>query len=391
MFTIDQLRAETPGCNSKVHFNNAGAALMPKPVIDAQQNYLAHEALTGGYETADERAGEIAGFYTSMALLLGCAPRNIAFTSSATNSFARAISCVPFKAGDSILIANEDYISNQIQFLSLEKRLGVKLLRADSLPEGGVDVSSMRTLMDIHKPRLVSLTHVPTNSGLVQPVEEVGKLCNERGILYLVDGCQSAGQLAIDMKTIGCDFFTATFRKFLRGPRGAGFLCVSDRVLNQELWPLYIDMRGADWVEKDQFVPRPDARRFEDWEFNYALVTGSRAAADYALKVGLKEIEQRNLVLCQLVREGLKEMGLKILDKGQHQSSIIVVAIPGMEPDGLLKKLRTMNINTSISSRSSALIDYDAKGVTWGLRISPHYYNTAEEVALLLRALGEII
>lgn len=391
MLTIDQLRADTPGCNSRIHFNNAGAALMPNPVIDAQQNYLAHEALNGGYETADERAAEIAGFYTSMARLLGCAPRNVAFTSSATNSFARAISCIPFKAGDSILIANEDYISNQIQFLSLEKRLGIKLLRADSLPEGGVDVNSIRKLMDIHKPRLVSLTHVPTNSGLVQPVEEVGKLCNERGILYLVDGCQSAGQLPVDMKTIGCDFFTGTFRKFLRGPRGAGFLFVSDRVLNQELWPLYIDMRGADWVEKDRFVPRPDARRFEDWEFNYALVTGSRAAADYALKVGLKEIEQRNVALCQLVRDGLNAMGLKILDKGQKQSSIMVVAIPSKEPEIILKTLRARHINTSISSRSSALIDYDVKGVTWGLRISPHYYNTEEEVALLLRALGEII
>lgn len=391
MIPLSTLRSDTPGCAAKIHFNNAGAALMPSPVIETQRSYLDQEAVTGGYETADLRTAEIAGFYTSMAKLLSAEPRNIAFTSSATNSFARALSCIPFKPGDSILIANEDYISNQIQFLSLQQRFGITLLRANSLPEGGVDVESMAQLMDQHHPRLVSLTHVPTNTGLIQPVEEVGRLCRERGILYLVDGCQSVGQLPVDMKAIGCDFFTGTFRKFLRGPRGAGFLFVSDRVLNDGLIPLYIDMRGADWVEKDRFVPRPDARRFEDWEFNYSLVVGSAAAADYAMNVGLEEIEKRNQVLCSQVRSALRELGLTILDKGQRQSSIIVAALPGHEPAEVLKRLRLKNINTSISSRSSAVIDYDAKGVTWGLRISPHYYNTEEEISLFKHAIQEFV
>ncbi len=388
---IPLLRADTPGCATKIHFNNAGAALMPKPVIEAQQEYLAKEALAGGYELADEREKEIDGFYTSMAKLLGCSAQNVAFTVSATNSFARALSCIPFQTGDTILIANEDYISNQIQFLSLAKRLGIVMVRADSLPEGGVDPDSMRKLMDKHRPRLVSLTQVPTNSGIVQPVEEVGKLCRERDLLYLVDGCQSTGQLPVDMKSIGCDFFSGTFRKFLRGPRGAGFLFVSDRVLGQNLWPLYVDMRGADWVEKDTFVPQKSARRFEDWEFNYSLVVGSGAAVDYALNIGIPEIEQRNAHLGTLVRKGLQGLGLKILDKGKRQSSIIVAALPGKDPNVVLQALRLRNVNTSITSRSYAVIDFDAKGVTWGLRISPHYYNTEEDVALLMNVMKEIL
>lgn len=391
MIPLSTLRSETPGCATKIHFNNAGAALMPSPVIQAQRSYLDQEAVTGGYETADLRATEIAGFYSSMARLLGAEPRNIAFTSSATNSFARALSCIPLQPGDSILIANEDYISNQIQFLSLQQRLGIKLVRADSLSEGGVDVKSLERLMDQHRPKLVSLTHVPTNSGLIQPVEAVGALCRKRNILYLVDGCQSVGQLPVDMKQIQCDFFTGTFRKFLRGPRGAGFLFVSDRVLNEGLIPLFIDMHGADWTEKDRFTPRSDARRFEDWEFNYALVLGSAAAADYALHVGLEEIEKRNVLLCALMKDSLADLGLTILDKGRRQSSIIVAAIPDREPSEILHQLRARNINTSISSRSSALIDYDAKGVTWGLRISPHYYNTEEEISLFKHAIQEIL
>lgn len=388
---ISSLRADTPGCATKAHFNNAGASLMPIPVIEAIQEYAAYESLVGGYEAADNRKAEIDAFYTSLSRLLVCAPRNVAFTTSATDSFVRALSSIPFKAGDSILIANEDYISNQIQFLSLQKRMGIKLIRAESLPEGGVDVDSMGQLMDAHKPKLVSLTHVPTNSGLVQPVEEVGKLCRERGILYLVDGCQSAGQMPVDMEVIGCDFFSGTFRKFLRGPRGAGFLFVSDRVLNGGLWPLYLDMRGADWKDKDVFVPLADATRFEDWEFNYSLVMGSTVAVDYALAIGLSEIEKRNNYLGTLVRKGLADLGLKVLDKGKKQCSIIVAAIPGTDPNAILQALRERNVNTSITSRSYAVIDFDAKGVIWGLRISPHYYNTEEDVSLLMSALKEFV
>jgi selenocysteine lyase/cysteine desulfurase len=388
---LDQLRKDTPGCESRIHFNNAGAALMPQPVIDIQKKYLDLEAKLGGYEAADASKADIDGFYSAMGELLGCGAHNIAFASSATNAYARALSCISFKPGDTILIANEDYISNQLAFLSMERRLGVRLLRADSLPEGGVDVENMRALMDAHKPRLVSMTHVPTNSGLVQPVEEVGKLCRERNILYLVDGCQSTGQIPVDVKRIGCDFFSGTFRKFLRGPRGAGFLYISDNILNQDIWPLYVDMRGANWTDPNKFTLRKDGGRFEDWEFPYGLVLGSREAVRYALNVGVAEIEKRNALLCAKVREGLNVLGLRILDKGKHQSSIITVALPGKNPGVVMQQLRDRKVNTSISYREYAVIDYDAKGVGWGLRISPHYYNNEEEIALLMVALREIL
>jgi len=390
MISLTELRNDTPGCTHSIHFNNAGAALMPKPVIDIQKSYLDLEAKLGGYEAADASESEIDGFYSAMAGLLGCKPHNIAFTSSATNAYARAISCIPFKPGDTILIANEDYISNQLAFLSMERRMGIRLLRAGSLPEGGVDVESMRALMDAHHPRLVSLTHVPTNSGLVQPIEEVGKLCRERNILYLVDGCQSTGQLSVDMARIGCDFFSGTFRKFLRGPRGAGFLYISDNIINQEIWPLYVDMRGANWTDANEFSLRKDGGRFEDWEFPYGLLLGCREAVRYALRVGIDDIEKRNAGLCARVREGLRELGLTVLDKGKRQASIITVSLPGKKPEEVLESLRRKKVNTSISYRSYAVIDYDAKGVTWGLRISPHYYNSEEEVNHLMQALRGI-
>lgn len=391
MIDIGSLRADTPGCETKIHFNNAGASLMPAPVIRAISDHLALESTMGGYEAADLKAAEIAGFYETMSKLLNCSSKNIAFTSSATSSYARALSCIPFEKGDSILIANEDYISNQLAFLSLQKRFGIQLLRAQSIPEGGVDLDDMRKLMDRHRPKLVSISHVPTNSGLVQPVDAVGKLCRERELLYLVDGCQSAGQLPLDMSKIQCDFFSGTFRKFLRGPRGAGFLFVSDAVLHKNLSPLFIDMRGADWIEKDTYKPRPDAKRFEEWELPPALVMGSKAAVTYAMKVGIEEIQKINEYLCLHIRKSLGVLNLETLDIGKQLGSIITVKIPGRESADILQKLRSKNINTAISDRSSAVIDFDAKRVSWALRISPHYYNTEKEIEFLSKALEEII
>ena len=388
---IDLIRKETPGCAGKIHFNNAGASLMPQPVIDAMVQHIHLEAMTGGYEAADLKAKEMEGFYTSAAQLLNCSSTNIAFTSSATNSFSRALSCIPFQEGDSILLANEDYISNQIAFLSLQKKFKLKILRANSLPNGGVDVNDMKQLMDMHHPKLVSLTHVPSNTGLIQPVEEVGKLCEERDLYYLVDGCQSAGQIPVDVQKIKCHFFTATLRKFLRGPRGAGFLYVSDKIIHQKLEPLFIDMRGADWISKDEYDPRMDARRFEDWELPYALVLGGKAAIDYANTVGLEKIKERNAFLCGLVRKGISEMsGLRLLDRGKELSSIITIKIPNRKAPDVLLALRNENINTSVGHRHFALIDFEAKHVDWALRISPHYYNTETEVDKLIAAIRKI-
>lgn len=388
---IDLLRKDTPGCTQKIHFNNAGASLMPQSVIDAMITYIQVEATMGGYEAADLKAKEITGFYDSAAQLINCNATNIAFTSSATNSFSRALSCIPFREGESILLANEDYISNQIAFLSLQKRFKTKILRAASLASGGVDVDDMKRLMDAHHPKLVSLTHVPSNTGLIQPVEAVGQLCAERDIYYLVDGCQSVGQIPVDVKKIKCDFLSATMRKFLRGPRGAGFLYVSDKIINQKLEPLFIDMRGADWIAADEYSPRMDARRFEDWELPYAFVLGSKTAIDLALAVGINEIQVQNKHLCNLVRKAISGIDrLRLLDIGENQSSIITVQIPTRTPQEVLLELRQQGINTSVGYRSFALIDFDAKHVDWALRISPHYYNTEREVEKLILAIKKI-
>ena len=303
---IQTLRNDTPGTNHHIHLNNAGASFPPTPVIKTVSNYLQEEALHGGYETADAKSDEINGFHAVSAELINARSENMVFTSSATESYNKALSSIPLKAGDSILTTDDDYSSNQIAFLFLEKRFGVKTIRAAKLPEGGVDPNSMEELVKKHRPKLVSVTHVPTNSGLVQDVETIGQICKEQDVWYLVDACQSAGQMPLDVEKIGCDFLSATMRKWLRGPRGAGFLFVSDKALQAGLEPFYPDLSGVDWTAADEYQFHQNAGRFGYWEKNYALMVGSKVAIEYAIQVGLKNIEKRVMELGRLYPQPTK-------------------------------------------------------------------------------------
>src|SRR5579863_4106063 len=294
---IERLRSDTPGCEQRIHLNNAGAALMPAPVVQAIQDHILLESRIGGYEAADARQDAMLGAYQSVANLIGARAGNIAFTENATASFSLALSSLPFAREDVILTTRNDYASNQIQLLSLQARTGVRILRAPDGSAGGVDVPAMAELIHRHRVKLVCVTHVPTSSGLVQDAHAIGLVCRDAGVLYLLDACQSIGQLPLDVAALGCDFLSASARKYLRGPRGAGFLYVSDRALHLGLAPLFIDMRGADWVGEDRYLAAADARRFENWEFAWALVLATGEAARYAKALGIDAIAQRVISL----------------------------------------------------------------------------------------------
>lgn len=382
-------RLDTPAAvGGRIHLNNAGAALMPRPVIDAVTRHIQLEVELGGYEAADAARADIEAAYDDVARLVGGAARNIAMVENATVAFAQALSSFDFSAGDIILTTRNDYISNQLMYLSLAQRLGVEIVRADDLPEGGVDPDSVLALVRSKRPKLVAATWIPTNSGLIQPVAEIGRICADEDVPYVIDACQAVGQLEIDAPALRCDFLAATARKFLRGPRGAGFLYVSDRMLARNAAPLMVDMRGARWTGANEWELVADARRFENWEFAYALVLGQGAAARYALAVGVPEAGGYAAALARRVRDGLAAIpGTRVLDRGQHLGAIVTVELSGISATDAVQALREQAINTSATDRDSAVIDMEAKGATGALRISPHYYNTAREIDTLLSAL----
>jgi selenocysteine lyase/cysteine desulfurase len=380
-------RRDTPGCGGpepRIHLNNAGSAFSPRPVLEAIFGHLTREQEIGGYEAADEAAGRLEETYADLARLLGGAPRNVAVVENATVAVAQALAAFDFVPGDVLVTTASDYPSNFILYEALARRRGLEVRVADDLPEGGVDPGSVRRLAADPRCRLVSVSWIPTNSGLVQDVEGVGEVCEALGVPYLIDACQAVGQLPVDPARLRCDYLGGTARKFLRGPRGLGFLWVSDRALARGDYPLDVDMRGADRTDFG-FSLKDGARRFENWEFPYALVLGLGEAARYALAVGVAEAGERAAGLAAYVRERLAALpGAEVRDHGRRLCAIATVTFAGHDAAGLMHRLRERGINTSVAAGE------DGSPIP-AVRISPHYYNTREEVDALVTAVEDLL
>ena len=391
MLNIHQIRQDTPACQNLIHFNNAGASLNPTSVIQKVKEYLDEEAQVGGYELARIRANDVNAFYTEIARLLNTQAHNIAFATSCTEAYSKALASIPFKKGDIVLTSDDDYASNQLCFLSLQARVGVKIIRAKNLSNGDIDVADIEHIIKTQTPSVVAITHIPTSSGKVQPVAAIGKLCRQYDIWYLVDACQSIGQMPVDVQTIGCDFLTATGRKFLRAPRGTGFLYVSDKVLDAGLAPLFFDNHSATWTGADDYEVQATAQRFELYERSIANVLGITEAVRYANALGLDNIYAYNQDLIQYFRKKmLNTEGVTLYDEGSHLCNILTFRVKELPLDTLQTALNAAQVNYSVALKKMAQIDFAHKGIDWALRFSPHYYNTKEEVDRVVEVLAKL-
>lgn len=376
---VDALRADTPGCSNVTHLNNAGAGLMPAPVLRAVTEHLHLEAEIGGYEAADRKADDLEGAYDSLAAFLNCARDEVAFIENATRAWDMAFYSIPFEPGDRILTAQAEYVSNYMAYLQMQKRRGVEIDVIPNDEHGQVSVNALKNMLD-ERVRLVAITHAPTNGGLLNPAADIGRIARDAGILYLLDACQSVGQVPIDVQAIGCDMLSATGRKYLRGPRGTGFLYVR-RALIESLEPPFVDLHAADWTSVNEFRLRDDARRFENWETNFAGKLGLRAAIDYAAALGLDRIRDRVQALADRFRSLLDELdGVHVADDGIDKSGIVTFYMDGISAVDIKQRLRASTVNVSVSDIAIARLDLEARKLPPLVRASVHYYNTEDEL-----------
>ncbi len=388
---VARWRAETPGCSGLAHLNNAGAALVPGCVAEAVAGHLARESEIGGYEAEDEAEGRLGEGRAAVAGLIGAAARNLAVVESATRGVELALGALGLERGDRIVTSRCDYPSNQIMYMALGERFGVETVLAAELPEGGADPESVRQLARHPRCRLVALSWIPTNSGMVQAAHEVGAACAAAGVPLLIDACQAVGQLEIDVARLGCDFLAGSARKFMRGPRRIGFLYVSTAALERGMRPLLPDMRGATWTGPGGFSIEAGARRFEQWEQASALVLGMGAAARYSAAVGAAGHARAWRLAAGLRSRLAARPWARVLDRGAVRCAIVTAEIRGWDAHELKLELRRRGINTSAAGRSAGVLDMDDKGARTVLRMSPHYYNTEEEIERLLANLEELV
>jgi len=386
---LNQLRQETAGTANIIHFNNAGASLPPDVVVDTVVDYLKEEALAGGYETEYKYREQLADTYTAIARLINAEQDEIAIVENASTAWCMAFNGIDFIAGDEVITSEMEYVTNIIGFVNAEKNRGIKIKLIPNDENGNFSLAELENAIS-PKTKLIAITHIASTTGGMIPIVEIGKIANKHNILYLVDACQSAGQVPVDVKEIGCDMLSVTGRKYLRAPRGTGFLFVKKEV-QDKLKPLFMDGFSAPDVKLAGFNLRNDARRFELYEKNRALTLGLGKAIEYALTIGIDRIWQRVQLLATALRAELTDIdGITVHDFGPEQCGIVTFTVSGLDAAQVKNHLAQKHINVSVGKAISTLYFMNKNNLTNVVRASVHYYNTEQEINTIcdeLRAL----
>ncbi len=386
-FDLEKIRQDTPGTQNRIHLNNAGSSLMPSPVYQAIVDHLDLEMEIGGYEAHARAALACERTYDAIAELINCHREEIALVENATVGWLMAFHGMRFEKGDRILTAEAEYASNVISYLQLAQKKGVVIDVIPSDEDGQIDITALEAAID-DRVKLISISHIPTNGGLINPAERVGAVARQYKIPYLLDACQSVGQIPIDVEAIGCDMLSATGRKYLRGPRGTGFLYVRKSFLDQ-LEPPFLDLHSAAWTAKDTYEMRADARRFENWESYFAGHIALGVAVDYLLDIGIDTASERLCSLAATAREKLSGIpGITVADIGKHKGGMVTFYHDRIPAEDIKEKLAKEGINVSTSNISSTRLDMEKRALPTLVRASFHYYNTEDELDTFLQVVS---
>jgi selenocysteine lyase/cysteine desulfurase len=386
---IDRLRAETPGTAHRAHLNNAGAALMTRRTLAAMSEFLELEATIGGYEAAAAFADRVEGTYDGLARLLGADRDEIALFDNSTHAWQAGFAAVPLGPGDRILTGRDEYGSNVLGYLQAARRTGAELVVVPNDATGQLDVGALAALVD-ERTKLIGLTYVPTYGGLVNPAAEVGRIARSAGVLYLLDATQAAGQFPLDVAELGCDLLSGTGRKFLRGPRGTGFLYARTGALDR-LEPAVVEIGSATWDGGRGFGWRDGAKRFETWERSGATTAGFGAAVEQALELGLDAIGTRAVGLGATLRDRLAALPrVTTYDQGARTCAIVTAKVEGVPSADVAAALAAAGVNVTLTLPEDNPLDTEDRGVHPLVRLSPHYYNTEAELDRAVEVIAKL-
>jgi selenocysteine lyase/cysteine desulfurase len=386
---IQAFRAATRGTAERIHLNNAGASLPPDAVVNVMVDFLQEEALYGGYETEAKYRAQLDHTHTLIAQLIHANADEIALVENASAAWDIAFNGLNFQPGDEVITSEMEYASNVLGLLNAQKLYGIVIKMIPNDASGNFPVTALEATIT-PQTKLIAVTQIPSTAGNVLPAAAIGEVARKHKIVYLLDACQSVGQMPVDVQAIGCDMLAVTGRKYLRGPRGSGFLYVR-REMQDKLKLMFFDGRTVSSMNQQGFVVRQDARRFEWYEKNFAVVLGLRKAVEYALEIGVERIWQRIQYLSSLLRQGLREIeGATVHDQGDELCGIVTFSLSGVPAMEIKTKLAAKQINVNIGFAKSTLYYMNRKGLDGIVRASVHYYNTEEEIERVCRELSSL-
>lgn len=386
---IEQIRKDTPGAGNKIHFNNAGTSLPVSAVVDTVISYLNEEALMGGYETEEKYQEQLNETYKQIGRLINAGQDEIALVENASTGWCIAFHGIDFKEGDEVIISELEYVTNMIGFMNAQKLYGIRLIVISNDENGNFSLTHLEEAIN-ENTKLIAVTHVASATGNILPVEAIGRIAAQHGILYLLDACQSVGQMPVDVQAIGCHFLSVTGRKYLRAPRGTGFLYVK-REVQDKLKTFFIDGHAIEWINEETYQPRNDAKRFEFYEKNRALSLGLGKAVEYATNLGMERIRQRIKFLSELMRSTLSQQnGVKIHDTGTQLSGIVTFSLSNMSCYQVKLRLAAQQINVSVAFPLSTPLFMKKQQLDSVVRASVHYYNTEAEIQLFCEVIRKL-
>ncbi len=386
-------RTATPGCASVAHLNNAGASLATRSTLATVFDHLRLESEIGGYEAEAAARDRLAAVRGSAATLLGCDPDEVAITGSDTEGWTKALWGLflggGLERGRRILVDRLAYDSHYLGLVQVAGVAGTPIEAVPSSPDGTLDLDALSDALAGGDVALASLTHVGTGRGLVNPVAEAVRRCRDAGAVSFVDGCQSVGQLPVDVRGIGCDVLTATGRKWLRGPRGTGLVYVRGD-FSERLLPIGLDGRSATWDGDDHYRLEPGAQRFAVFEAPIAGRLGLGTALDHALALGMDAVAGRVGALAEGLRTRLGGVdGVTVHDGGLRRCGIVTFTVAGPTNVEVADAARAVGVNVSVTDRPAARLDLGGGGRPEGVvRASPHYYNTDDEADRLVEVVA---
>ncbi|MGQ9630905.1 MAG: aminotransferase class V-fold PLP-dependent enzyme [bacterium] len=379
---IEEIRSHFPAVLNNIYMNTGSYGPLSLEVEGALRNWISQQVERGSANPKFLRDLMASRSRTrgKLAEMIGAKADEITLTRSTTEGMSLVARGFRWREGDEVITSNLEYPSGIVPWLYLQKEEGIRVRVVDLLDHGDVagrvrDAITSRT-------RLICLSHITYNTGEILPVEEVAEVARLRGIPFLVDGAQAVGHISVDVKAIGCDFYSFPGHKWLLGPIGTGALYGRAEMM-ERLTPLEFGSGSVEEYDlREKLRLKSPPHRFEAGSGNFVDFAGLEASLDFLARFDRRFIWERIHNLAGLLRESVKKIPkVKLISpEGWGSCGFVSLGFDDRDPEEVVKKL-----GESISLISRSVPSPKA------MRLSVHFFNTEGEVEEVARSLRELL